>query len=286
MSGRFSFPRAELRSRTVRGALVTGAFLIGIDGLVVAQGLIVTALLGPELIGLYGIVTVTVTTIVALKRVGIDEKFVQQEDGGEEEFARAFTLELALAAAFTAALCALAPLVSSAYGDDRLLGLMLAMAWLPLAMALQAPLWIFFRRMEYGRQRGRRRGDHQRHRGGEDQLERERPLELLLLPLLVLLDVGLVDPHALERDDRDGGRRHDPVQADRLRPEQHRHDQPLEQDEPLGARQEQPVDHRAACGAPAQLAARECEALFAHGAIVAGVAARGTSGTVAPPCQR
>ena len=153
MSGRFSFPRGELRSRVVRGAVVTGAFLLLIDALVVAQGLIVTGLLGPELIGLYGIVTVTVTTIVALKRVGIDEKFVQQEEGGEEEFARAFTLELALSVAFTVALCALAPVVSAAYGDDRLLGLMLAMAWLPLAMALQAPLWVFFRRMEYGRQR-------------------------------------------------------------------------------------------------------------------------------------
>ena len=61
MSGRFAFPRAELRSRTVRGALVTGAFLLLIDALVVAQGLIVTGLLGPELIGLYGIVTVTAT---------------------------------------------------------------------------------------------------------------------------------------------------------------------------------------------------------------------------------
>ena len=150
---RFAFPRSELRSRTVRGAAVTGAFLIGIDALVVGQGLIVTGLLGPELIGLYGIVTVTVTTIVALKRVGIDERFVQGEEGDAAEFARAFTLELALSAAFTLALCALAPVIAAAYGDDRLLGLMLAMAWLPLAMALQAPLWIFFRRMEYGRQR-------------------------------------------------------------------------------------------------------------------------------------
>ena len=153
MSGRFSFPRSELRSRTVRGAVITGAFLIGIDALVVAQGLIVTGLLGPELIGLYGIVTVTVMTVIALKRVGIDERFVQGEEGDADEFARAFTLELVLSAAFTALLCVLAPLVTAAYGDDRLLGLMLAMAWLPLALALQAPLWIFFRRMEYGRQR-------------------------------------------------------------------------------------------------------------------------------------
>lgn len=156
MSGRFSFPREQLRARTVRGALVTGAFLIAIDALAVAQGLIVTRLLGPELIGLYGIVTVTTMTIVALKRVGIDEAYVAQEEAegaGEEEFQRAFTLELGTSLAFALLLCALAPAVAAVYGDDRLLGLMLATAYLPLAFALQAPLWVFFRRMEYGRQR-------------------------------------------------------------------------------------------------------------------------------------
>jgi O-antigen/teichoic acid export membrane protein len=154
MSGRFAFPRGELRRRTIRGAAITGAFLIAIDALVVVQGLVVTRLLGPELIGLYGIVAITVTTIIALKRVGIDEAYVQQESGDQEvEFRRAFTLELALSAVFALALLALAPLVAAAYDEDRLLGLMAAMAWLPLAFALQAPLWIFFRRMEYARQR-------------------------------------------------------------------------------------------------------------------------------------
>src|SRR5687768_4290555 len=153
-SGRFSFPRAQLRARTVRGALVTGAFLLLIDGLVVAQGLIVTRLLGPELIGLYGIVTVTTMTVIALKRVGIDEAYVQQDEQGQEhEFQRAFTLELGTSVVFALLLCALAPVVAAVYDDDRLLGLMLAMSYLPLAFALQAPLWVFFRRMEYGRQR-------------------------------------------------------------------------------------------------------------------------------------
>ena len=151
---RFAFPDAELRGRTVRGALVTAAFLILIDGLVVAQGLVVTRLLGPELIGLYGIVTATVMTIVALKRVGIDEAYVQQDEADqEEEFQRAFSLDLGVSAAFAVLLCALAPLVTAVYGDDRLLGLMLASSYLPIAFALQAPLWVFFRRMDYARQR-------------------------------------------------------------------------------------------------------------------------------------
>src|SRR4051794_34502262 len=137
---RFAFPRAQLRARTVRGALVTAAFLALIDGLVVAQGLIVTRLLGPEPIGLYGIVTVTTMTIIALKRVGIDEAYVRQDEGAQEaEFQRAFTLELASSAVFTVALCALAPVVAAVYDDDRLTPLMLATAYLPIAFALQAP---------------------------------------------------------------------------------------------------------------------------------------------------
>ncbi len=154
MSDRFSFPRSELRRRTLRGVMVTSGFMIAIDGLVVIQGLVVTRLLGPREIGLYGIVSTFVVSIVALKRVGIDEAFVQQEEPDQEaEFQRAFTLELALGALFTALICALAPAVAAVYRDSRLLSLTLALAYLPLTFALQAPMWIFFRRMDYARQR-------------------------------------------------------------------------------------------------------------------------------------
>jgi O-antigen/teichoic acid export membrane protein len=154
MSARFEFPRAELRARTVRGALITGGFLIGIDALVVAQGLIVTRLLGPAEIGLYGIATVTVATITALRRVGIEEAFVAQDEPDQElEFRRAFTLELGISVVFAVVLAALAPLIALAYGERRVLGLVLALSLLPVAMALLAPLWIFFRRMDFARQR-------------------------------------------------------------------------------------------------------------------------------------
>jgi O-antigen/teichoic acid export membrane protein len=151
---RLSFPRPELRRRTARGAVVNGLFLGGAEGLVLLQGLIVTVLLGPRAIGLYGIVTTTALTIVALKRIGIDEAFVQQSEAAqEEEFQRAFTLELALSVAFALVIAAVAPLVAAAYGDHRLLWLMLAVAYLPIAFALQSPQWIFFRRMDFVRQR-------------------------------------------------------------------------------------------------------------------------------------
>jgi O-antigen/teichoic acid export membrane protein len=149
-----AFPRRELRARTVRGALINGAFMGGSEALVVLQGLIVTVLLGPRAIGLYGIVTTTAVTVAALRRVGIDEAFVQQRELDQEtEFQRAFTLELIVGAAFSCALLALAPIVSIVYGDGRLLALMAAVAYLPTAFALQAPAWIFFRRMDFVRVR-------------------------------------------------------------------------------------------------------------------------------------
>src|SRR3954468_18557256 len=107
----------ELRRRIVRGTVINAVALSAVDLLVLLQGLIVTRLLGPAAIGLYGIVTVTAMTVVGLKRVGVDEAFVAQDEPEQElEFQRAFTLELAISAAFSLLLCALAPVVAAAYG--------------------------------------------------------------------------------------------------------------------------------------------------------------------------
>jgi O-antigen/teichoic acid export membrane protein len=154
VTDRLEFPRERLRERVVRGTLVNASLLTLIDVLVLAQGLIVTRLLGPESIGLYGIVSVTALTIIALKRVGIDEAFVAQDAADQEaEYQHAFTLELLLSALFALILLASAPVVAAVYDDERLLALTAATAYLPLAFALQSPAWIFFRRMDYVRQR-------------------------------------------------------------------------------------------------------------------------------------
>ena len=143
-----------LRVRTARGGAVNAAFLSGAELLVLGQNLLATALLGPGLIGLYGIVTTTAMTIVALRRVGIDEAFVQTAAADEEaEFQRALTVELALGLLGALAVAALAPILAAAYDDDRLLGLTLAVTYLPVAFALQAPQWVFFKRMDYVRLR-------------------------------------------------------------------------------------------------------------------------------------
>jgi O-antigen/teichoic acid export membrane protein len=134
--------------------LVNGTFLVLAESLVVLQGLLVARLLSTEQFALYGIVSVTVITILALKQVGIDEAYVQQDEADQElAFQRAFTIELALASAFALLIAVLAPVVSAIYDQSELLPLMLALAYLPLAFALQSPVWVFFRRMEFVRQR-------------------------------------------------------------------------------------------------------------------------------------
>ena len=151
---RLGFPADELRQRTGRGALVNGAFVGGAELLLVVQGIVVTAILGPEDIGLYGAVSATAVTITGLKRVGIDEEFVRQAEAQQqEEFQRAFTLDLSLSLVLSFLIAAAAPFVALAYGDDRLLALTLAVSYLPVAFSLQSPTWIFFRRMDFMRQR-------------------------------------------------------------------------------------------------------------------------------------
>ena len=73
----------------------------------------------------------------------------QDEADQEEEFQRAFTLELILSALFSVVILISAPILVAVYNDDRLLLLTMALSYLPIAFALQAPLWIFFRRMDF-----------------------------------------------------------------------------------------------------------------------------------------
>jgi len=154
MSERLPFAASELRSRTIRGVAINAAFLMVVEAAALAQGLIVARILGPSEIGLYGIVSITVMTLIALKRVGIDEAFVAQDERDQErEFQLAFTLEIALAALFALLIAIAAPILAEVYGEPRLLPLTLALTYLPIAFALQAPLWVFFRRMDFLRQR-------------------------------------------------------------------------------------------------------------------------------------
>lgn len=151
---RLSFPAPQLRRRVARGAIVNGVYLSVAEGLVLVQGLVVSILLGPRAIGLYGIVAATAVTIAQLRRVGIDEAFVAQDEPDQAvEFQRAFSLDLAFSSLFAVVIVLAAPVVAVVYGDWRLLPLTAAVAYLPIAFALQAPTWVLARRMDFVRQR-------------------------------------------------------------------------------------------------------------------------------------
>ena len=138
----------------MRGVAINVVFLLVVEVANLANGLIVARLLGPSDIGLYGIVSITATTLIALKRVGIDEAYVQQDEANQElEFHLAFTLELVLGILFAVLLLIAAPILVAVYDEGELLWLTLAVSYLPIAFALQAPLWVFFRRMDFIRQR-------------------------------------------------------------------------------------------------------------------------------------
>src|SRR5690242_12775363 len=127
---RRGIPAGGLRAATARGGVVNALFLSGAEGLVLLQGLLATALLGPSAIGLYGVVTTTAMTVVQLRRVGIDEAFVQQTaDDEEAEFQRAFTVELGIGLLGSLLIAIAAPILAALYDDDRLLALTLAVAY-------------------------------------------------------------------------------------------------------------------------------------------------------------
>lgn len=151
---RFAFPRSELRSRAARGAIVNGSFLLAVEAIGLVQAVVVARLMTADQVGLYGIVSVTVMTLLALKQVGIDEAYVQQQGEDQESaFQHAFTLDLGLSIGFALIVAALSPLIGLIYGDMSIVGLMLALSLLPVLFALQSPAWVFLRRMDFVRQR-------------------------------------------------------------------------------------------------------------------------------------
>jgi O-antigen/teichoic acid export membrane protein len=144
----------SLREHVARGTLINGAFMIGLSGLGLLRGFVLAAFLTRVDYGIWGIVIVTLGTLVSLKQVGVGDKYIQQdEDDQELAFQKAFTLEVALTAAFMALMVALIPIVAAVYGEPELItpGLVI-LAVLP-AGVLQIPIWTYYRRMEFVKQR-------------------------------------------------------------------------------------------------------------------------------------
>jgi O-antigen/teichoic acid export membrane protein len=146
-------PTDKLRTRAARGVLVNAAFTVMVRTLGFIKGFVVAAFLTTSEYGTWGILLVGLGTLFWLRELGIGDKYVQQTDDEAEAFQEAFTLELISTGALTLLLALAVPLLALAYGDPDLLlpGYVVVLA-VP-AMAFQAPLWIFYRSMDFLRQR-------------------------------------------------------------------------------------------------------------------------------------
>jgi O-antigen/teichoic acid export membrane protein len=144
----------SLRAHAARGAVINSAFLVGLSALGLVRGFVLAGFLSRTDYGIWGVIGASLGTLVWLKQVGIGDKYIQQDEEDQEvAFQKAFTLELIFTGGFTIFLSALVPVVALAYGEPRLVAPGLV-CMLPLvAMIFQTPLWVYYRRMQFGRQR-------------------------------------------------------------------------------------------------------------------------------------
>ncbi len=148
-------PEGGLRVRTAQGVLVNTAFRIGLAVIGLARNVAFAAFLTTEQYGLWGLVLTTLITIAFLKQIGISDKFVQQREPDQEAaFQKAFTLELAYSGIFYVIAVVAIPIYAYViYGQPDALLPALALSLSLLVSAFQSPIWVFYRRMEYARQR-------------------------------------------------------------------------------------------------------------------------------------
>src|SRR3954447_1914963 len=147
-------PGQGLRRKTVRGTLVNGVYLIGANGLAVIRGFVVATLLTTSDFGVWGILVGITTTLLFFKRVGFGDKFVQQNEADQEaEFQRMMTLELSLGIGVMGIGAIAMPIAAAVYGTKDILAPGLVMLLELPALALQAPIYLFYRRMDFVKQR-------------------------------------------------------------------------------------------------------------------------------------
>jgi O-antigen/teichoic acid export membrane protein len=143
-----------LREHAARGTLVNTAFLILLSLLGFVRGFMLAHFLTREDYGVWGILVVSLGTVLWLKQVGIGDKYIQQDEADQElAFQKAFTLELLINLIFMLVLAVLLPIFALIYHQWQLIPPGLVILLLLPAGALQAPFWVYYRNMDFFRQR-------------------------------------------------------------------------------------------------------------------------------------
>lgn len=154
LEGRVDLKGRTLRTHTARGTIVNAVFLIGLSSLGVLKGFLVAVFLTTTEYGTWGILLIALSTLLLLKQAAVSDKFIQQSDDDQElAFQKAFTLELMLTAVFLALMLLMAPLIAIVYGRPELLAPGVVVALVLCASVFMAPTWVFYRRMDFVKQR-------------------------------------------------------------------------------------------------------------------------------------
>jgi O-antigen/teichoic acid export membrane protein len=116
--------------------------------------MVLAALLTRSDYGVWGVLAVSLGVLARLKVIGIADKYIQQDEPDQElAFQRAFTLELLVTAAMMIPLAAALPVIAVVYGQWKLVPPGAVLLTVMAADALQAPFWIYYRRMDFMAQR-------------------------------------------------------------------------------------------------------------------------------------
>jgi O-antigen/teichoic acid export membrane protein len=144
-----------LRTKTARGLLINSGFRVGIAGVNLGRQVGVAAFLTASVYGLWGLLITTLMTLAFMRQVGIADKYIQQrEDDQVAAFQKAFTLQFAYTLVLLVIIAIAIPIYAlGVYGRPEILvpGFVLSLSL--IATTLQTPTWIFYRRMDYLRQR-------------------------------------------------------------------------------------------------------------------------------------
>ena len=77
--GRFAFA-GSLRTRAARGTIINSAFTVALGLLTLVRGFVLAVYLSPADYGVWGVLAVSLSTLLVLKQAGVGDKFVQQQD--------------------------------------------------------------------------------------------------------------------------------------------------------------------------------------------------------------
>src|SRR5438477_413694 len=115
-------PPGALRNLAARGTLVNGVFLASLSLLNLVRSFILAHELTRKDYGIWGVILISLGTLLWLKQAGVGDKYVQQDDTDQEDaFQRAFTLEAMFMGLFMGLLAVAIPVMALVYGRSDLI---------------------------------------------------------------------------------------------------------------------------------------------------------------------